>query len=254
MRKRNRSQAVIARDQLLLERIEALKVDHPFWGYRRIWAFLKYREGMRLSKNRIYRVMKENRLSAMNLRKLKANRTPMPSKPKSSIPNTLWGTDMTKVMVQSWGWVYLHLVLDWASKKIVGWHLSPTSKTDDWLKALDNAIQTQFPQGREHFENLELVSDNGSQPTSQKFMQACSTLKISQIFTSYNNPKGNADTERVIRTLKEDCVWLQEWSSFQLLQNALSLWVQQYNEVYPHSSIGYLAPVMFESQYCESTN
>jgi putative transposase len=43
-------------------------------------------------------------------------------------------------------------------------------------------------------------------------MRACGTLGIQQAFTSYNNPKGNADTERVIRTLKEECLWLHEWT------------------------------------------
>jgi len=56
-------------------------------------------------------------------------------------------------------------------------------------------------------ENLFLVSDNGCQPTSLSYMQACSTLGIKQIFTSWSDPKGNADTERVIRTLKENLLW-----------------------------------------------
>ena len=54
------------------------------------------------------------------------------------------------------------------------------------------------------------MSDHGCQPTSLAFMKACSTLGIHHAFTSDNNPKGNADTERVIRTLKEECLWLQE--------------------------------------------
>jgi putative transposase len=57
------------------------------------------------------------------------------------------------------------------------------------------------------------MSDNGCQPISLAFLKACSTLGIQQAFTSYHNPKGNADTERVMRMLKEACLWLQEWSS-----------------------------------------
>ena len=58
----------------------------------------------------------------------------------------------------------------------------------------------------------KLISDNGCQPTSGAYMKACSQLKIKQIFTTWNNPKGNADTERVFRTLKEDLVWTHEWT------------------------------------------
>ena len=54
------------------------------------------------------------------------------------------------------------------------------------------------------------MSDNGCQPTAVSFMTACGRMEIEQAFTSYNNPKGNADTERMIRTLKEELLWLQE--------------------------------------------
>ena len=57
------------------------------------------------------------------------------------------------------------------------------------------------------------MADNGCQPTSLAFMRACAALGIRQAFTSYSNPKGNADTERFLRTLKEELVWLREWTS-----------------------------------------
>jgi len=57
------------------------------------------------------------------------------------------------------------------------------------------------------------VGDNGSQPTLVGFMVACSVLGIRQIFASYNNPKGNADTEGVMRTIKEDLVWPNDFES-----------------------------------------
>lgn len=53
-------------------------------------------------------------------------------------------------------------------------------------------------------------------------MKACRALEVTQAFTSYNNPKGNADTERLMRTLKEELVWLREWSSHQELREALA--------------------------------
>jgi putative transposase len=79
---------------------------------------------------------------------------------------------------------------------------------------------------------LSLTSDNGCQPTSVAFMRACSTLGIHQAFTSSNNPKGNADTERVRRTLTEECLWLQEWTSPVTFASALKTWIDQDNEPY----------------------
>ena len=55
------------------------------------------------------------------------------------------------------------------------------------------------------------MDQRDSQPTSLSFMKACSNLEVEQVFTSYNNPKGNADTERMIRTMKEELFWLREW-------------------------------------------
>ena len=249
MKRRKRSQTVVERDQELLELIEPIKADHPAWGYRRVWAYLRYRRSVVVGKNRIYRIMKENRLLAPSLRKLRAKRGSKGSKPTTDKPNELWGIDMTKVKVESCGWSYLVLVKDWGSKKIVGWSLSATSKTKDWLDALEMALNSQFSEGIRQHGAVKLVSDNGCQPTSINFMAACRVLGIDQIFTSFNNPKGNADTERVFRTLKEDLIWINEWSSFDQLQQSLEAWIDQYNKDYPHSEIGYRTPQQFEDQF-----
>ena len=163
MKRRKRSQAVVERDEELLELIEPIKADHPAWGYRRVWAYLRYRRGVVVGNNGIYRIMKEYRLLAPSLRKLRAKRGSM-----------------------------------------------------------------------------------GCQPTSINFMAACRVLGIDQIFTSFNNPKGNADTERFFRTLKEDLIWINEWSSIDQLQQLLEAWTDQYNKDCPHSEISYRTPQQFE--------
>lgn len=254
MRARKPFSLVAARNQSLLEHIEALKADQPYWGYRRVWTHLKYRQGFKtLSKNRVYRLMKLHRLLSHQTKTNKAKRTET-SKPRTTVPNILWGMDMTKIMVESWGWLYLHVVLDWGSKKLVGWHLSTTSKTKDWRHALDNALNTQFPWGKPQDHVLKLVTDNGCQPTSTSFIKDCSILGITQIFTSYNNPRGNADTERFIRTTKEGCVWLHDWYSFEQLKASLTHFFNQYNGDFPHSSIGHLTPLEYESKHQREIN
>ena len=79
-------------------------------------------------------------------------------------------------------------------------------------------------------------------------MQACSVLEIKQIFASYDNPKGNADTERLMRTLKEDLIWLGEWQTPFEFEEKLRVWINRYNNDYPHSSLGYQTPVQFEKE------
>ena len=127
---------------------------------------------------------------------------------------------MTKVMTDS-GCVYIVIVLDWYTKKIVGYYAGYKAKSGHWLAALDMAVNGQFPEGA-CVHALRLISDNGSQPTSLCFMRACCALGIKQAFTSYNNPKGNADTDRMMRTMKEELLWLREWTGESGLKAALA--------------------------------
>ena len=158
---------------------------------------------------------------------------------------------MTKALVEGFGWVYIVVLLDWYTKKIVGYYAGSPCTAKHWLAALDMAVNRQGPDGARG-QGLCLMSDNGSQPTSLALMQVCTTLGIHQAVTSYNNPKGNADTARVIRTLKEECLWLQEWSCpFQLI-NMLGSWIEEYNEHYLHSALGYKTPRQFEREYYSS--
>ncbi len=74
-------------------------------------------------------------------------------------------------------------------------------------------------------------------------------MGIHQAFTSYNNPKGNADTERMMRTLKEELIWLREWRDPHELLKALDDWIETYNETWLHSALGYRTPNRVEETY-----
>jgi putative transposase len=94
---RQRSLRVLQRDAGLLPRIRALKAEHPFWGYRRIWAYLRFVEQLPVNKKRIWRLMREHRLLVPPNLRLKAKRTPFSRKPQPTQPNQWWGIEMTKV-------------------------------------------------------------------------------------------------------------------------------------------------------------
>lgn len=100
-------------------------------------------------------------------------------------------------------------------------------------------VSNQFPNGiRESVkERLFLISDTGCQPTSHHFMMNCSLLGIKQIFTTWSNPKGNSDTERVMRTIKEDIVWGYDWDNPFEFEIALSKWINDYNTDYPNQAL-----------------
>ena len=138
------------------------------------------------------------------------------------------------------------IVLDWFRRKVVGWQLSCRCRTKEWCEALEEAVLREFPHGVRG-QGLKLVSDNGCHPTSRSFLKVTATLDIEQIFTSFNNPKGNAETERFMRTLKEEILWksLPAWKK-------LSAWIDFYNKDYPLSALGYKSPQEYERLYQET--
>lgn len=251
--RRRASAKVAARNERVVVRLRELKADHPFWGYRRCWAYLRYVDKLVINEKRVHRLLKEHDLLATQTKhKYTAARVPVRSKPRPDRPNQWWGIDMTKVMTLV-GWAYLVVVLDWYSKKIVGYHCGPRATAADWLEALDRGLNRQFPTGVRG-QQLNLMSDNGSQPTSERFMKACSLVDVHQAFTSYNNPKGNADTERLMRTIKEELIWLREWRDPYEVSAVVGEWIEEYNSSYLHSALGYLTPDQMEQTYNLTTS
>lgn len=245
---RKSSLKVQRRNAPILERIQALKAEHPFWGYRRIWAHLNFIDKRAINKKRVLRLMKQHHLLVSAETRLKAKRTSDRPKPRAEKPNQIYGIDMTKIKLKTEGWAYLVFVIDWYTKKIVGHTLDTRSKSHHWLNALNQAACQQCPEGTRG-KGIKLVSDNGCQPTSEAFMRGASLMGIEQIFTSYNNPKGNAETERVFRTLKEEIIWTREYESMTQLEKAIDGWVRYYNTSYLHSSLGYKPPVQIEEEF-----
>lgn len=112
---------------------------------------------------------------------------------------------------------------------------------------LNRAVNSRFPQGIKDTlkQELFLISDNGCQPTSQRFMQSCSTLGL----TTWSNPKGNSDTVRVMRTIKEDLVWPYERDNPFEFEIALNRWIERYNTDFPHQSLGNRTPAQFFKEH-----
>ncbi len=240
---RKKSDKIIAKNQELLSLIREVKAHHPFWGYRRIWAHLNYDLGLIVNKKRVLRLLKDNGLSPFQNQALRASRT-FKAKPVPTKPNEWWGIDMTKVLVQSVGWVYITIVVDWFTREPIGWHIGLQSKSQHWLEALNMAIQSKCPNGAREM-NINLMSDNGSQPTSKRFMNECLTLGIHQAFTAYNNPKGNANTERFMRTMKEEILWINEFISFDDIKSKLIAWLLKMPHSYRHSALNYKTSAEF---------
>ena len=122
---------------------------------------------------------------------------------------------------------------------------------------MDKAVDMQFPDGTDRSDSYLLiptiVSDNGCQPTSKAFAEYEKALGPGHVFTSYCNSKAEADTERVIRTLNEDLLWINEFKNQDELKEGLSKWQHDYNHVFPHSSFENCTPVEYEECWYKGT-
>jgi putative transposase len=231
----------------LTEKIQTLCGQHPSWGTRRITNWLQKRENMCINRKRVQRIMREQNL-ILKPKKKRAGRESKHRKPIPDRPHQWWGIDMSKFMVENIGWIYIVAIIDWFSRKVVGYAVDRNCRTELWIQALEQAVLEEFPNGSRQ-QHLFLMSDNGSQPTSQKFRSVAQRLEIQPTYTAYSNPKGNANTERWFRTFKEDCVWIHEWNNFKDVKNDINKWIEFYNNLYPHSALDGYSPNEFMTMY-----
>lgn len=209
-------------------------------------------DGLLINKKRVLRLMRQHVLLVKAHPRLQATRTPTRSKPRPIAPPQWWGIDMTQVMVEPLGWMSVVIGLDWYTKKIVGHSVGLQAKTSQWLAALGSAVQRQLPpRSRDH--GLHLMSDNDCQPTAVACLKTCATLSITQAFTRYNNPRGNVDTQRLMRMLKEELLRLREWTSPLELEQALVAWITWDNTRDLHSAEGNRTPYQVKQQLRHST-
>ena len=234
-----------ASEAALVERIRDLAGKHPFWGYRRITAFLQRKCSLNVNWKRVRRLMRLHGLS-VPVKRYKAKRVETRSKPQPTRQNEWWGTDMTKFYVQGLGWLYLVVVIDWYTKRTLGYSLGLRPKTDLWLEALHQAVEVACPAGSRS-ENIHMMSDNGSQPTSRRYEMILEILSIEHVTTSFNNPKGSSDAERFMRTFKEEVVWPNEFESLEEATRAVDVFFLFYNRDYPNSTLKGMSPIDFEA-------
>ncbi|WP_093231815.1 IS3 family transposase [Thermoflavimicrobium dichotomicum] len=227
----------------LRQKIQELCGMFPTNGYRRIRIWLKKKYGINVNHKRVYRIMKELGLLSKPAhyqakRKKKIGKIPI------SRSNEHFQVDMTKIWCGQDGWGYLFAVIDAYDKEIVGYKFSRFCRTDELLFAVDQALNNRFPFGTQG-KGLTIRSDNGCQMTSRRYMKALKDAGIKQERTGYNNPDADAYIERWFRTLKEETVWLQEYSSFFEAKNNIDQYIKFYNDERPHSALGYLSPKEF---------
>lgn len=241
----------------LLPEVEMLKGVHPAWDVRRGSTYLRKCVSGKVNHKGMALLMKNNGLTVPRDLKLRAKRAPKTRKPVTDIPDTVWGTDMTKNRTAQ-GWACMHVVLDWGSKKLLVLEASLTSHSSEWIRDLNKAVNMQFPNDIDrkapYLPVPSIVSDNGCQPMSKAYADYERALGLEHVFTCDCNPKGNADSKRVIRTVKEDLLWINDYRNLEELEERLRKWQHDYNHVFPHSSLENCTPMEYEERWHKGTD
>lgn len=228
-------------DSFLVERIRELIEKHPTFGYRRLWALLRFRDGLLINKKAVYRILK-----AMSWFCHERRHTPRPrvqgrvSVAKKS--NERWAVDLTHIYCGTDGWGHLAAVIDCHDREIVGYEFSLRGRAKEAERALEEACLARFGTLRPQGEVPVVRSDNGLVFTSRRFRAALHDYRLPQEFITPYTPEQNGVIERFFRSLKEECVWQHNFGSFVEARQAVRRWIEHYNEDRPHQSLGYLSP------------
>ncbi len=144
-------------------------------------------------------------------------------------PNQVWCADVSYIPMRR-GFLYLVAIMDWASRKVLSWRLSSTMDADFCVAALEDALA--------RFEHPEIFNtDQGSQFTSFAFTSALKDAGIRISMDGKGRWMDNVMIERLWRSLKYECVYLNAYETGSDLREGLSRWVSFYNERRPHSSL-----------------
>ena len=220
---------------------------HQTYGYRRIWALLR-RGGHRVNRETVRRMMRRMGLSRPKIC-YKPKRPRRVEKMRPVEPNRGWQIDMTSFVLSEMTTLYLVLVTDCYTRKIVGWSLERRCRAGEWVSALRMALESQGLVSKEVCRGLVVRSDNGSQPCSKKFVEYLGKAGVRGQYTGYNAPDDNAYVERAIRTVKEEEVWPNLYDSLSEARAAMEDYINYYNEQRIHSALGYQTPSEFAAAH-----
>lgn len=234
----------LERREQVTPKIKELTRMYPYYGYRKIYAILKYKEGITVRRNTVYRIMKENKLLLPPTRSNKKffKGVPFALNVEATKSNRLWGIDMTYIWCGRDAWCYLHAVIDHHDKTLLGYYFSRSCKAIGGVMALAEAAS------KRPVTHLELRSDNGCHYGAKIFRDEIRRLGINHTRTMINTPKGNAVIERFFKSLKQECVWQHGFATYEEAKPVIEKWIRNYNEDRPHQSLGYLTPELFYEQ------
>ena len=237
----------------LLKEIRRVYDEHKGrYGSPRVTQQLR-QEGLACGENRVARLMRENDLAARRKKAFRPRTTTageaaapnLITELQPSAPDQVWASDITYVATVE-GWLYLAVILDLFSRRVVGWKLGQTLESELVVTALRNALVLRQPQ-----EGLYFHSDRGRQYSSQAVRKPLSVIGANQSMSGAGNCYDNATMEAFFSTLKTECFPdNQVFSSRAQARREIFEYIElYYNNQRLHSALGYHSPSEYETKF-----
>lgn len=242
----------LKRENDLRDRIEIIALEFPGYGYRRITKQL-HREKIKVNHKRVLRIMRESSLLVLTKRHwidTTNSRHGFPRYPNLThdliltVPNQLWVADITYIRIYA-GFVYLAVILDAFSRKVVGYQLGQNLATQLTVGALQMAFTQRQPA-----PGLIHHSDQGVQYAATDYVAVLQQYQCRISMARRGNPYDNAKAESFIKTLKQEEVYLWEYQTYADVLKRIPFFIEKvYNQKRLHSALGYLPPNEFEATF-----
>lgn len=238
-------------DVELVERIRKVLSESEFVGegHRKAWAKLRV-QGVRTSKARVLRLMRENGLLAPS----RPQRVLGPHSHEGTItteePNLMWGTDLTATVTTGEGTAAVFVAVDHCNSECVGIHAADQATRFEALEPIRQAVREYFG-GYDHQValGLKVRHDHGSQYLSDHFQEELRFLGIESSPAFVRAPEGNGVAERFIRTLKEQLLWVRSFRTTEELRVALHEFRRTYNEHWLVERHGHRTPAEIRRRF-----
>lgn len=241
-------------DATLTEHIRADLQASPWHGegHRKVWARLRVK-GIRSSKERILRLMRENGLLAPS----REGRAHGPRAHDGTIitgkPDEMWGTDMTTTVTLAEGTAAVFVAVDHCTAECVGIHAAKSGNRFEALEPIRQGARSRFGSYAARVAlGLSVRHDHGSAYLSDVFQNELAFLGIQSSPSFVREPEGNGCAERFIRTLKENLLWVRTFSTIEELRLALLEFKDRYNNHWLIERHGHISPAQARNKVLQA--